>query len=90
MERGLTRSQARGHPRKGEPMASTIRKARETIVRLYNEGRLRSGQRDYERARDVILRQGVGSYTFDNQAEAIAEDLGVPIRYAYSILFGSP
>lgn len=91
--RGLSRSQARGHPRKGEPKAITVREALATIARKNAEGRLRQGEREYEGAIRVIFSNqygGFGSTWFDNQAEALAELLGSEKRYAYSVLLGSP
>lgn len=91
--RGLSRTQARGHPREGEPSAQAIRDATRTIANVYERRGLNVSDQDFQGAMQVFeqdTRFRLGTDYFDARAAELAELMGVERRYAYSVLLGSP
>lgn len=90
LRRGLSRSQARGHPRMYEPSASRVGKLVGDLNRLYHEEGLDRYSSSFGRVNQelrAIIRSGAN---VEQTAMAIAAALKVDLRYAYAILYGSP
>jgi hypothetical protein len=88
-KRGLTRSQARGHAKRGEIRAIDLRKGTQRIAQLAKEGKVKPGNKEYlDAVRELSLHPD--SPTLDAQAQILAMQRGYHIKYAYSVLLGSP
>lgn len=90
LKRGLTRSQARGHPKMYEPSASRVGKLVGQLNRLYHEEGLDRRSASFARVNQELKQIVRSGMSVESTAQAIARTLHVDLRYAYAILYGSP